>query len=128
MRVFAAITAFFVTAITVIASPVELVERQASSGPLGFNLTSIGVNGPGCPVGTVYYVLNAQKTAVTLVFSNYFVKIGPGIHSQNRKSCMISLGVIIPRCWKFGIATLDYVHISLLLTTDFFLSSSKYDD
>jgi hypothetical protein len=29
-------------------------------GPPGFNITSLGVIGTGCPPGTTYYVLNSK--------------------------------------------------------------------
>ncbi|KAG8780368.1 hypothetical protein FRC19_011016 [Serendipita sp. 401] len=113
MRIITAITALVFAAITVLASPVELEERQGSGGgdggPPGFNITSIGVNGSGCPAGTVFYLLNEQRTAVTLTFSNYYASAGPGITiEQNRKNCVVTLGLDIPRCWNFAIVEVDY--------------------
>ncbi|KAF8890276.1 hypothetical protein CPB84DRAFT_1784953, partial [Gymnopilus junonius] len=36
-----------------------LVAAQAVTPPPGFNITSLGINGSGCPPGSTYYVLSA---------------------------------------------------------------------
>jgi len=41
------------------------INIPAVPAPPGFNITSLGVNGSGCPPGTTYYALNVDKTAVT---------------------------------------------------------------
>ncbi|TFK28359.1 hypothetical protein FA15DRAFT_701037 [Coprinopsis marcescibilis] len=77
--------------------------------PPGFNITSLGVIGTGCPPGSVYYVLNTQKTAVTVSFSEYYAEAGPGIPiSSNRKNCRLTFGVNVPPGFTFGVATVDY--------------------
>ncbi|KAG8811012.1 hypothetical protein FRC17_002665, partial [Serendipita sp. 399] len=79
------------------------------SPPSGFNITSIGVNGSGCPAGSAYYVLSTDKTAVTVTFSNFYASAGPGVPiTENRKACQISLGVDVPRGYSFAVATVDY--------------------
>ncbi|KDR84683.1 hypothetical protein GALMADRAFT_133925 [Galerina marginata CBS 339.88] len=77
--------------------------------PPGFNITSLGVNGSGCPPGTAYYLLNVDRTAVTVTFSQYYAEGGPGIAiSQNRKNCQLTFGVSVPPGFTYGIATVDY--------------------
>ncbi|KAF8153448.1 hypothetical protein B0H34DRAFT_106052 [Crassisporium funariophilum] len=77
--------------------------------PVGFNITSLGINGSGCPPGSAYHLLNPDRTAVTVTFSQYYAQAGPGIPvNQNRKNCQLTFGVNVPAGFTFGVATVDY--------------------
>ncbi|KAF6751324.1 hypothetical protein DFP72DRAFT_816720 [Ephemerocybe angulata] len=90
------------------AAPAAQVEVPAA-GPPGFNITSLGVLGTGCPPGSTYYALSADKTAVTVTFSEFYAEAGPGISiSKNRKACQLTLGVKVPSGFTFGVASVDY--------------------
>ncbi|TEB35226.1 hypothetical protein FA13DRAFT_1772365 [Coprinellus micaceus] len=77
--------------------------------PKGFNITSLGLNGSGCPSGSAFYLLNADRTAVTVTFSQYYAEVGPNIPiSSNRRNCRLTFGVTVPPGFTFGVANVDY--------------------
>jgi len=81
----------------------------ATAGPPGFNITSLTVNGSGCPPGSADYTLSPDNTAVTVTFSEFDASAGPGIAiSENRKNCQLTLTVGVPAGFTFGVANVDY--------------------
>ena len=51
----------------------------------------------------------ADKTAVTVTFSEFWAEAGPGISaSANRKNCQLTFGVNVPAGFTFGVANVDY--------------------
>lgn len=56
----------------------------------------------------------AEKTAVTVTFSEFYAEAGPGIAiSKNRKACQLTFGVNVPPGFTFGVANVDYVSPAL---------------
>ncbi|KAH8832206.1 hypothetical protein DL96DRAFT_645620 [Flagelloscypha sp. PMI_526] len=77
--------------------------------PAQFNITSVDMNGTGCPPGSGKVFLNAAHTAVTVTFSQYAASAGPGIAtSENRKNCQLTLNVHVPSGFTFAIVDVDY--------------------
>ncbi|RXW20948.1 hypothetical protein EST38_g4906 [Candolleomyces aberdarensis] len=94
------------------AAPSSSLEKRLEfSGPHppGFNITSLGVLGTGCPPGSAYYSINPDKTTVKVEFSGFIAEAGPGIAIRNnRKACQLTLGVSVPAGFAFGVDTVDY--------------------
>ncbi|KAG7086581.1 hypothetical protein E1B28_002527 [Marasmius oreades] len=51
--------AFEVTRTSNPATSTTSISVPTSTGPPNFNITSLGLNGSGCPPGSAYYILNS---------------------------------------------------------------------
>ncbi|CAA7268566.1 unnamed protein product [Cyclocybe aegerita] len=92
---------------SLIVAPV-LLTAQIVAPPPGFNITSLEFPGAGCPLGSAYYLLSADKSALTVAYSQYWVESGSGIPiSVNRKNCQLAFGIAVPSGFTFGISTVD---------------------
>ncbi|KAH8792948.1 hypothetical protein DL96DRAFT_289327 [Flagelloscypha sp. PMI_526] len=79
------------------------------TAPAEFNITSVDMNGTGCPSGTEWWFLNDAHTELTVAFSRYDASAGPGIPiSENRKSCQLTLSVHVPSGFTFALVDIDY--------------------
>ena len=67
----------------------------------------------------------ADKTAVTVTFSQFYAEAGPGISvSANRKQCQLTFGIKVPSGFTFGVASVDYVRRSFWAQSSSYLSFS----
>lgn len=100
---------FLALCFTALALPtLEVPAEPSAAAPAGFNISSFGIIGTGCPPGTVYYALNGEKTAVTVTFSQFFAEASPSTPmSANRKACQMTFGLNVPPGFTFGIANVD---------------------
>ncbi|KAK1218370.1 hypothetical protein PQX77_018932 [Marasmius sp. AFHP31] len=101
---------FDVTRVSNGATPTTTnIPVPTSTGPPNFNITSLGLNGSGCPPGSAYYILNNEHTAVTITFSAFEASAGPDIAiTEARKNCQVSLNVHVPQGFSFAIVDVDY--------------------
>ncbi|TEB33600.1 hypothetical protein FA13DRAFT_1730650 [Coprinellus micaceus] len=91
---------------TALAAPSPLAPRFAP--PTGFNITSVGVIGTGCPSGSAYVLISDDATALTAVFSELSAIAGPGVSiSNNRRQCQLTLGVRVPKGYSFGLNSVE---------------------
>ncbi|KAL0066015.1 hypothetical protein AAF712_007005 [Marasmius tenuissimus] len=96
-----------ITGGTSASEPISIPKR--ADAPPNFNITSLGLNGSGCPPKSAFYLLNNDKTAVTITFSAFEASAGPDIAvTENRKNCQLSLGVRVPHGFSFAIVDVDY--------------------
>ncbi|RXW15629.1 hypothetical protein EST38_g10227 [Candolleomyces aberdarensis] len=91
------------------AAPAPVTTDEYVRAPTGFNITSVGVIGTGCPPGTSYALVSDDNSALTAVFSQFYAFAGPGVGiSDNRKACRLTLGVKVPEGYSFSVNTLEH--------------------
>lgn len=79
-----------------------------ADSPEYVRLRNITYNGTGCPRNTVAGNISQDRQAFTLLFSEYYAEVGPGVpFNQKRKNCQLLLDFDYPRGWSFSILTVD---------------------
>lgn len=69
----------------------------------------VSVNGSGCPAGTVEVGMSSGNTTLTVSYSDYLARTGPGASpSDTRKNCALGLRVDAPAGYTYAIRGLDY--------------------
>jgi hypothetical protein len=65
--------------------------------------------GSGCPLGTVAKNVSDDKTAFTLLFSEYLAEKYPGSSpSAARRNCNITVDLEFPEGWTYSVVSFDY--------------------
>jgi hypothetical protein len=65
--------------------------------------------GSGCPPGSAVADLAPDRTAFTLMFSEFIAELGPGVPAREaRKNCQVNLSLHVPHGFTYGIASVDY--------------------
>lgn len=91
-----------------IVSSVLAAPSPRFAPPEGFEITSVGVIGTGCPPGSAYVLVSDDATALTAVFSELNAEAGPGVSIRNnRRACQLSLGVNVPEGYRFSLKTVE---------------------
>ncbi|NRA66742.1 MAG: DUF4360 domain-containing protein [Pseudobacteriovorax sp.] len=89
-----------------------LLGSQISLGeavPEQVEIASLEVNGSGCPRGSVYESVAADRKAFTLYFSEYNAELGPGISRRfNRQSCQLTVMLNHPKGWRYRLIQFEY--------------------
>lgn len=82
---------------------------QSAPDPSQVYIESMTYNGTGCPVGSVAVELAPDRTAFTMLFSEFVAQAGPGISpSQWRRNCQINFDLFVPSGWSYSVATVDF--------------------
>jgi hypothetical protein len=92
-------------------SPVASADTTDSTdAPLvDASVSLVGVNGSGCPAGTVEVVMSSGGSTVKVIYSDYLAWTGPGADPADiRKNCALGLQVHAPAGWTYAIRGLEY--------------------
>jgi hypothetical protein len=77
--------------------------------PDQIEIRNVVYSGSGCAPGTAAIDVASDKTAFTLIFSNFLAQIGPGVsRTESRKNCQVNLTIHLPNGFTFAIASVDY--------------------
>ncbi len=80
-----------------------------SFAQVGLRLGQPGVMGTGCQPGTVVSVLSPDDTQLSILFSDYVAKAGPGTgFTRDRRNCEVSVPLIVPNGYSVSIVGVDY--------------------
>ncbi|KIM38723.1 hypothetical protein M413DRAFT_447670 [Hebeloma cylindrosporum] len=92
----------------VAGSPAAALEVRQVAAPTGFEITNLGLH-KACLPGTANYALSADKSTLTVDFSNYFARVGPGLPPLEwHRTCQTILDVVVPPGFALGISSVEY--------------------
>jgi hypothetical protein len=77
--------------------------------PDQIEIRNVVYSGSGCAPGTAAIDVASDKTAFTLIFSEFLAQFGPGVPlPESRKNCQVNLTIHLPTGFTFAIAAVDY--------------------
>ncbi len=92
-------TAFF--------SCVTMAGKIIMVGDVPVEVTDVGVNGSGCPTGSIDVTATEDNTQVVILFSEYRA-ITDSVNTLAVADCNISLGLAVPAGFSVGIVDIDW--------------------
>lgn len=75
----------------------------------GIRLGVPGYGGTGCPAGSASVTLSPGEDAISILFDQYLVEAGYTTNRKvDRKSCNISVPVLVPQGYSVAVFSIDY--------------------
>lgn len=69
----------------------------------------VAANGSGCPWGTAQVIPSPDKTAFTVIYSQFTAQVGVSAKPTDfRKNCQLGLNVHVPQGYTYAISGTDY--------------------
>lgn len=88
---------------------ISLTIGASAFAQTGIQLGQPTFGGNGCPAGTASATLSADNSAVSILFDEYIVESGrPTNRRLDRKTCNVSVPVIVPQGYSVAVFKVDY--------------------